>query len=207
MQEALAVFAFWEVNKMGHLFELDISQALAAIEKLKNDLSPEMFNRVMRRTLNEVARRSHTIIDREVRKKYEVKSSWVLSKIGHHKIFDSASGVTCIIPIKGDRGSIGGTFKTLSWKRGTKARAKIVKSNTSEIPAIMPRKTPYTGKPSFQVGSLVFTRKTDARLPIVNVKGLGVPQMPEQRARPEVEAKVSELFEKRFIHNYEQIFG
>lgn len=192
---------------MGRIFELDVSQALAAIAKLKKDLSPEQFNRVMTRTLDEVGRRSHTIIDREVRKKYEVKSSWVLSKIGKHKIYMSGGGVTCIIPIKGDRGSVGGTFKTYSWKRGTKARAKIVKSNTTEIPAVMPNKTPYTGRPSFQVGGLVFTRKTDERLPIVNVKGLGVPQMPEQRARPEVEAKVSKLFEERFIHNYERIFG
>lgn len=219
---------------MGIFWELDISQALDAIEVLKKDLSPEEFKNAMTHTLHDTARRSRTIIDKAVRNKYEVKSKWVLSKIGNYKIREGGNSVMCIIPINSDRGGIGSTFRLmgdpmytnahyalgfigkdkaygrLSGKRAAKAMtitAKIVKEKNSIIPQTMPVKTPYTGRPSFVAKGIAFTRKTDARLPIVPIKGLAVPQMPEQRARPEVEEKICLLMEERFVHYYKLALG
>ena len=51
------------------------------------------------------------------------------------------------------------------------------------------------------------TRKGKDRLPIERVSALALPQMPMNRAEPEVERAALDLLEKRVVHNFSHMFG
>ena len=63
------------------------------------------------------------------------------------------------------------------------------------------------GQPPFMSGGVAFTRKTAARLPIVRVVGLAVPQMPLNRSAEETQDQILDLTARRLEHNFYFMLG
>lgn len=187
---------------------IDTSAVDGTINMMRDALSHEQFEALMYRTLKEVGNRAKVPVARAVQEEYAVKQAWVKGAMGSPRM-SIGDGVQCIIPINGARGSIGGTFKASGGHRGAvgqklKLRARIVKGQSSTLPEKMSHQG---GQPPFMSGGIAFTRKTKARFPIARVVGLGVPQMPINRAKPQVQDEIIKLLEKRAIHNFSHMFG
>lgn len=190
---------------------IDASDLQKKIEICRDALSPKGFERLMTRTFNEVGRRMRTPIAQETVKKYEVTQAWVKSQMGSPRITLGASPMV-MVPLKGHKGSIGGRFKARVRKAGKvrgksvkgKIVANIVKGDQSVLPDTLPNQG---GNPPFMASGVTFTRRGPARLPIVRVKGLAVPQMPLNRAASETQDRILQIAEERLEHNFQYMFG
>ncbi len=184
---------------------VDMSDLQRVIDFLRGIMTQEQFERLLYRTFGEVGRKSKTIIARAVRQEYEAPYGWVQSNIGHYQLsMGGAMPVTCKIPLKGARGVIGPRFKASGGRRGRPLVASIVKGAKSRLPAVMEHQG---GQPPFMNGGVAFTRKTSARLPIVRVVGLAVPQMPLNKSKPETEQQLLDYAGKRLEHNFYFMLG
>lgn len=213
---------------------IDGTEIFALMNRMGASLSQSKFDMLMRRTFNDVGKRSKKIIRTAIMSEYQVKASFVNPAIKSAEITGGGGNITVRIPIIGAKGKIGGTFSAgggfYGWNpppyRNT---ASIVKSGISTLPG---RMSSYGGQPPFRnigerttykknpkrklkkpvvekpggLGGIVFTRKGKARFPIMPVAGLAVPQMPLNRARPETEKQIMDLAEKRTIHYFSRIF-
>lgn len=196
-------------NYGGSGFYIDISQVMATIEMMQRVMTPAQFNEMLRRTFNDAGRKVKTIMRREIPQDYEVSAGWVGSQVGWPK----PRGIGVVIPIKGTRGSIGGRFPVAGQrgrpskkgsKRAVKINTKLLKGTTSTLPSVMQHQG---GNPPFMVGGVAFTRTTKKSHPIAHVVGLGVPQMPLNESRGDVEKAIQEVVEKRLQHHFTQLFG
>jgi len=188
----------------GAYLNVDMSEVQQTINLLRGIMKPEQFERLLHRTFNEVGNRSRTIIAREVVQDYAVTSAWVRSQVGRYSLtMGGVSGVTCTIPIKGHKGTIGGRFRA-AWHRYGDLRANIVNGGTSILPHVMKNQG---GNPPFMAQGVAFTRRTKQRLPIVRVVGLGVPQMPLNRSADRVQDEILDLAGRRLEHNFLYMFG
>lgn len=197
-------------NYGGSVIYVDISDLMDTINMMKAAMSRPAFEEMMRRTFMDAGRKVKTIVRKEVPQDYAVTASWAGSQVGWPKANGGGQiGVT--VPIKGARGSIGGRFKA-SGPRGRPAKgkrakinAKIVKGQTSTMPETMAHQG---GQPPFMVGGVAFTRKYAGKShPIVHVVGLGVPQMPINKSRDDVQKDIKEVVEKRLVHHFGQLFS
>ena len=209
----------FNANYGGSTIYVDISDLMETIEHMKGALSDHAFHEMMRRTFNDAGRKVKTIMRQEVPKDYEVGANWVGSMVQWPK----SRGLGVVVPIKGKRGSIGGRFhatggsfarKGYTTKSGKvvkaarvnkKIRAKIVKGQASAMPDTMDHQG---GQPPFMINGVAFTRKLPNRAyPIVRVVGLGVPQMPINRSREEVQEEIREVISKRLQHHFTILMG
>ena len=198
-------------NYGGSTIYVDITDLADTIAKMKSIMSTSSFEEMMRRTFNDAGRKVKTIIRKEVPKDYEVTAAWAGSMVGWPKSQGGAGQIGVVVPIKGTRGSIGGRYK-VSGARGRpkkgrryKINAKIVKGQTSTMPATMDHQG---GQPPFMANGVAFTRKyAHQPYPIVHVVGLGVPQMPINKSKDDVEKDIKEVVEKRLVHHFGQLFG
>ena len=184
---------------------VDISDLMGTITEMKSCLGGQKFQTMMNRTFRETGAKVKAIVRKEVPKQYEVTAAWAGGAVGSPQM--QKMGV--VIPIRGKRGSIGGTFHAMAWQRGRKVRgrvrAKIVKGNISVLPETMKHQG---GQPPFMAGGVAFTRRFAKKAyPIVHVVGLGVPQMPVNRSRASVEGEIRETLEKRLNHNFTYLFS
>ena len=217
------------IGGYGVTIEIDATDLQQKIAICRDALSRKGFERLMNRTFNEVGRRMRTPIAEETVKKYEVTQAWVKSQMLAPRITLGATP-TCVVPLKGHKGSIGGRFKARARKAGRvrgksvagKIVANIVKGDQSVMPPVMRNQG---GNPPFMLyvqkgvqgakrikpqGSskeVAFTRRSSKRMPIVSVKGLAVPQMPLNRAASETQDRILEMAEKRLDHNFQYMFG
>lgn len=194
-------------NYGGGTIYVDVSHLMDTINMMKNAMSTASFHEMMRRTFNDAGKKVKTIIRKDVPQEYAVTAGWAGSAVGWPKM----SGLGVVVPIKGHRGSLGGTFAASGGRgrpakgRRAKIQAKIVKGQSSTLPATLPHQG---GQPPFMVGGIVFTRKyANKSHPIVHVVGLGVPQMPINRSEAQVQKDISDVVEKRLIHHFGQLFG
>ena len=184
---------------------IDVSYLMETIQKMKNAMLPSSFQEMMRRTFNDAGKKVKTIIRQEVPKEYAVTASWAGSAVG----WPQMQGLGVIIPIKGARGSIGGTFSVLGGRgrprkgRRAKITAKILKGGASTLPNTLPHQG---GNPPFMNGKMAFTRTTRQAYPIARVVGLGVPQMPINRSKAGVEKEIKTVVEKRLLNHFSLLF-
>ena len=143
------------------------------------------------------------MIGREVVQDYAVTQQWVKSQIGSYQLsFGGEFPVTCKIPLKGHKGSIGGRFALSSparSRRQGRVRARIVRAGVSTMPQRMDNQG---GNPPFVANGVAFTRRTKARFPIVRVVGLGVPQMPLNRSAEKVQDALLDYAGQRLEHHF-----
>jgi len=195
---------------MGRGLYIDLSHLTETIGTMKHAMSTTAFEEMMRRTFNDAGKKVKTIVKKEAQKQYQVKQDWVADHIGWPKP-QGAGHIGVVIPIKGTRGSIGGTF-ALKNPPGRPARgkrrkinAKIVKGQTTTLPQTMDHQG---GQPPFVAKGVVFTRKYKGKpKPIVHVVGLGVPQMPINRSEEGVQREIEAVIEKRLNHHFQRLFG
>ena len=187
---------------------IDMSDLRAKIEWAKAVLTKSQFEKLMYRSFGEVGKKAKTMIAKEVVKDYEVTQQWVKSQTGNYQLsFGGGFPVTCKIPLKGSKGSIGGRYKLSSpvrSKKQGKVRAKIVKGGVSTMPDKMENQG---GNAPFVANGIAFTRRTKARLPIVRVVGLGVPQMPLNRSEDKVQSALLKYAGDRLDHHFRRMLN
>lgn len=214
---------------------IDASDLTGLLESMASKLTPGQFDFLMRRSLNEVGKRSKKIIREAIQAEYYASTSWVNSSIHNAQIEGGGGSILCRIPIISEKGGIGGQFGAGGGAYGWnpppyRITAKIVKSGTSTMPPVMSHqggqppfrnigeRTTYKKNPSRKLkkpvieksgkgGSIVFTRAGKSRLPIEKVSGIAVPQMPLNRSRGITESRILALTESRVVHNFSHIFG
>lgn len=197
-------------NYGGATVYVDISHLKGTIDTMKYAMTEKAFHEMMRRTFNDAGKKVRTILKTEVPKDYQVGANWVGEKVGWPKI----NGLSCVVPIRGTRGSDGGRFPV----KGARGRPRkgvkktinvaILRGKTSQLPDSLPNQG---GQPPFIMmnGSkkVVMTRKyANKSLPIVHVVGLGVPQMPINKSEAKVQEEITKVIEKRLVHHYERLF-
>lgn len=191
---------------------IDGSELHDLLRWMSQQLTADKFDLLMKRTLNEVGKRSKKEIRKAVQQEYEAPAGWINQGIRSAIISGGGGNVLCTIPLVSAKGSVGGLFGASGGKRGWKPGkyrvvAKIVKGGASVLPSAM---THQGGQPPFRntaFSGVTFTRAGKDRLPIEKVSALALPQMPMNRARPQTERAIIELAEKRAIHNFSRIFG
>lgn len=197
----------------GAYLNVDMTELQRTIDILRGILTKERFEQLIRRTFNEVGNRSRTLISREIPNDYNVTQAWVRSQIDRARIETGFryNGITCTIPINGHKGTIGGRFAAQGGRLGIPLYSWITREGMSHLPAVMKNQG---GNPPFinpaadaKLHGVAFTRRTKARLPIVRVVGLGVPQMPLNRSADAVQDSLLEYAGQRLEHNFLYMFG
>jgi len=198
--------------------EIDVSELEGLLDQMQNALAPEEFERLMYRTLKEVATRVKADVPREVQEKYLVTTGWIKGGLGAPKLYGSGGEMTAIIPMKGRRGLLGKIFKSSQRFAGKAARGKkrqrtgrvtanILTSGPSELPEKMPESYgPGKNKPFMRKG-MVWTRRTKAPYPLAAVVDVTMPQTVTVQAREGVEEDIRRHAEERLVHNFTFMFG
>lgn len=201
-----------------NFLDVDVSGLESLIREVREMHTKENYELVLIRAIRRTGTRARTIISKEIREDYAVPASWVKSQIGPARTgFGGSFGDTvhCTIPIDGARGKHGSEFKLTTAKgRGRpkntagkryKIYSKVVKGEISELPKVM--KNQGGNPPFIGPNGLVFTRRTKERLPIVRVVGEGVPQMPMNRSRDDIQEDILETLKKRIEHEHNYLLS
>lgn len=190
---------------------IDVSDVTQRFVDLESVLSPKRFQKVIFRTVSDTAKYVKTIVGKETQKQYVTTQKAVKADIGGYTIHQNAAtagsdaAVSCSIPLNGVKGVIGvrykakgGTGKPVKGKRQI-IRASIVRSGQSELPPVMKNQG---GNPPFRSPKtrVVYTRKTEKRLPIVRVVALASPQFPPNRSENDVVDAINQRMLQRFMH-------
>lgn len=199
--------------------KIDVSDAKQKIEQLRFYHTEAEMKKILRRAADRTGRQVRTIMKSEIPKDYAVTPAWVASHVGNPRttIGGGGLGVSCVIPIDGSRGSIGGRFGASGGAHGWntargkryKVNAKILKGKSSTLPSEMSNQG---GNPPFRnlgskLGGVTFTRVTKKRFPIARVVGIGVPQMPMNRSKDDVQEKILETLMKRLEQEHRYIIS
>lgn len=202
--------------------DIDTGRVKAMLDDMKSKLTVEQFDRLMSQSLRDVGKRMKKPIKDESVKYYEITPGFITKAIKPPKLEGGGGQWRCDIPLLGPKGHIGGTFKAEGGHYGWnppkyKITAHIVKGAKSTLPDAMPSQG---GQPPFRnvgkgrgggtarkIGTLAMTRSGGGRFPIQSVSGLAAPQMPMNRARPEIERELLERLEERTTHYFDHLFG
>lgn len=214
----------FNANYGGAIVKLDVSEAVATMNKLATVLAPDKAHELFRRTLTDAGKQVKQIAKQDIPNEYWLKPGYIGSAVKFPQMVGTDS---CKVPIILDRGTIGGTFAasggaykvnatTVHMKDGTtrqrKAhirtraiKAKIVKSGISVLPDQMP--SWQGGQPPFMMGGTVMTRSGASRFPIHGVVGIAVPQPPLNRSEEEMSKHIEEYMLKRLEHHFWYLFS
>ena len=199
---------------IGFSIEINTRECKAMIDHMYYTMKPKQFEHAMYGIYKRTGQHVRAILKKDLPKQYRVKAKEVGVAVKNPQL----RGAGCIIPVRDKRKNIGGSgFKAFggahgweSLRKRYKVRAHIRKGGTSVLPDQMPGPG-YTGNKPFRnlsasgsFGSLTWTRKGDDRLPVLKVSGIGIPQMPMNRSKDDVQADImanlAEQVEKRFMY-------
>lgn len=200
---------------------VDISHLARTVAALKEAHSQKEFELLMYRAFQRTGQHVKTILKTDIPQEYKAKPAWIGQNVGSARTQmggTNGSVVSCTIPLKGARGTMGmGQKFHAAGPRGRRKKAyritaQVVKSENTTLPAKMPAKT-YGGQPPFLTAAgkiqkgIVFTRKTKNRLPIIRVAAIGVPQMPMNRSADDVQDEIADTLFKRMTHEHERLIA
>ena len=214
-------------NYGGAIVNLDVSEAVATMNKLATVLAPNKAHELFRRTLTDAGKQVKKFAKEDIPHEYWLKPDYIGSAVKFPQMVGTDS---CKVPIILDRGTIGGTFAasggaykvnatTVHMKDGTTRqrkkhirtraiKAKIVKSGISILPDRMP--SWQGGQPPFMMKKggkgVVMTRSGAARFPIHSVVGIAVPQPPLNRSEDEMSKHIEDYMLKRLEHHFWVLF-
>lgn len=195
---------------MGVYLDIDASELMDLIDRLRHNLTPERFNQVMYGIFSRTGGHVRRILQSDLPKEYHVKAREVGQAVKRAKV----SGTSCIIPVIGPRKNIGSGFSASggahgwnSLRRKYRVRSRIVRSNVSVLPPVM---SSYGGMPPFRnlgsrLGGLTFTRAGKGRFPIMKVSGIAIPQMPANRSEADVQADIMAYMKERLEHEISRL--
>lgn len=196
--------------------EVDASEVKELVNKAKWIYGVDETSKRLKWAIQDTARRARTITSGEVPNDYNAKKKDVRQVFGRNKFSGGGVNITCTIPLTGSKWTIGGNHVPAKggvpgWEavkyagRGYKITAQILKNESSTLPHTMKN---YGGQPPFintaapKLHGAVFTREGKSRFPIRPVAALGVPQMPPNRSKDNIEDQIGEELlkqvEKRF---------
>lgn len=191
----------------GVYLDIDASDLMDEINRLKAIMTPEQFNRAMYGIFQRTGRHVSTIMKKDLPQEYHVTGGEIGAAVKAPQMSMGGGMVGCSIPIVGKRKNIGTGFSATGYRRGWRAltsgkykvTAKIVKGGASTLPFSMGS---YGGMPPFRnmpskLGKLTFTRAGKPRGPIEKVSGIGVPQMPMNRSQDQVQSDILEYMQQR----------
>ena len=180
---------------------LDASDLNSKLLALKAALQPGKVEVAMHRVMKRIPGRARVILKQDIPIHYFAAPGDIGAAVKAAQI----SGMSCTIPIAQARKSIGGGFGASGGARGWASlhkkysiKARIVKSGSSTLPGKM-----KGGQPPFRnlsCGGLTFTRMSKARLPILKIMGIAIPQMPTNRAEGEVQSDLMEYIMELVDH-------
>lgn len=219
----------------GIYIDIDAGQTKAMLNKMASQLTVGQFDRMMYFSLKDVGTGMKPVLRKETMRYYEVDKDFVDPAIRPPKIEGGGGNWRCDIPLIGPKGHVGGTFKAEGGHYGWhppkyKIKARIVKGSVSTLPDAMPnqggqppwrnvleeRKAGKKGrkrrkmevtKSANKINELAMTRTGSERMPIQSISALAMPQMPMNRARPNVEREVLTRLDKRTTHYFSRLFG
>lgn len=203
--------------------DIDVSSAKKTLDELRRLYTEKQFQRIVYSALKRTGEQTRTAVKRIVQNKYVVKQNDVLKRIGkpNTQFGGAGLGVQCTIPIEGSRLTIGGGFRAKGGKPGWsniasngkgkryKITAKIVKKETSKMPEVMKHQggyPPFINTTAKKLNGVAFTRtgeKTkEGKDAIVKVVGIGIPQMPLNRSKAEIQDFVADKLIERLEHEH-----
>lgn len=212
----------------GRQLEIDVSDARALFEALRGQLTEKQARQMMTRALRRTGSHVKTIVKKEVSEDYVIPQSRVAEAIGRMQFGNNGTDISCAIPIRGHRLSIGGKGKNYSFparggahgwnsmryigKKRYKVKADIIKGEKSELPTEMGNisqmdNAPFRNLSAPKLNNVTFVRKGKSRFPIQKVVGIAVPQMPMNRSREDVQEEISAFLQKRMIAEYNFIIS
>lgn len=200
----------------GIMLEIDATDMQDKITKLQLVFDEKTVDKIMRRVYARAGKTIRKMVKEEIPKEYKVSKTDVGKAIGNARITGGASGASgCIIPVVGPRGIIGNDYKAtggrygwVNHRRKYNVGAKILVSSKSVLPLKL---SSYGGQPPFRntsrvrksrLGDIAFTRLGKARLPIMRVEGIAIPQMPLNRSREAIQESVIDTMAKRIEREY-----
>lgn len=202
-------------SKMAAYLEVDMSDAQELIHALRVVHTRDNFERLMHRVITRTGGKVKRILADEIPQDYEVTKTQVRKAVGAPRMSGGSAG--CTIPINGARLIIGDEFHATGGSHGWntlrrkryKIKAKMVKGATSVLPTEM---THQGGNPPFRnlgskLGGATFTRKGQARTPIVRVAGISIPQMPMNRSKEDVQDEIMKFMIERMEHEHAWLIG
>lgn len=223
-RESLTAFFFThaEVKDVKEWLSIDTSELNKTLKEIGTALRPEQMNIALRHTIQDVGRRVRTLSKKEIRKEYRAKSGRI-DKAIRRPVYSLNGTISCIIPIMDARGTIAtksGAYTAL--KRGP--GAKVVKSANSILPHNRTDMRIHFYIPSGRLNGHVFVRHNDGkkwigkrsekdRIKKTRMRkgslshgvGIGIPQMPMNRAAEGIQNDVAQYAMKRLLHYQEQI--
>lgn len=191
---------------------VDISQLQDRMDYMRVVLGEANFQKVMVRTFKETARHAGKVISQDVRKEYPVKAAWVKGAIQTPRVTIGGEFIaSCTIPMQGVKGLEGpsGTFKLDGRVKKGRIKPILVKRGARNP---LPRRLKNQGNnPPFLTTAkgitAVFTRRTKARLPIVRVGGLSLPQMPMNRSEEQISRDLLKFTQDRLEHQFDYMLS
>lgn len=203
---------------MERIIDIDISSLDGMISAMRKELTDKQMRTMMYRVYKRTGGTVKKILKTEIPREYEVKANYVGSHVGNPVMRSGAGDVGCVIPIRGTRGAIGGTYSASGGRHGWQSlrsgryriKAKIVKGQQSTFPELMGRQgwqPPFRNFSAAKLNNVAYTRIGKNRLPIRRVVGLAVPQMPLNRSREDVQDAIIETMKKNLDHEYKYITG
>lgn len=204
--------------------DIDVSQALTTVNQLGKNMKKENFDKCLEWTIKDTGNRAvKKFIKQEIPQEYAVSGSWVGSKVQSAKYSGGGGSVQCVVPVKGERGTIGGIFsaggggyakgrakkngkalKALKKKKST-ITAQILRGATSVLPGNLPNQG---GNPPFRMPTgPVMTRTQHTAKPIARVVGRAVPQMVDKHFESRIQKPIEDYIVKRFQENAKRFLG
>lgn len=191
----------------GVYLEIDASELTGEIERLRAIMKPEKFEQAMYGIFQRTGGHVKTILKQDLPPYYYVTGGEINDAVRTPRVSTTFGTVGCTIPIVAPRKNIGTGYSATGYRRGWRSvtsgryriKARIVKSGESNLPFSMDAyggMAPFRNMPS-RLGRLAFARKGTPRLPIQRVTGIGIPQMPMNRAQQQTQEDILQYMRQR----------
>lgn len=199
--------------------EVDASDLNRELERLKSVMTQEKFTRAMYGIFQRTGSHVRTILKKDLPVKYNIKSPEVGGAVKSAKVSFGGAGVGCSIPVRASRRHIGGGhgYTARGYRRGWASlksgpypiKVHVYSGSWGTLPE---RLGSYGGYPGFRnvpskLHGIAFTRRSKNRLPIEKVMGIAIPQMPMNKAKPEVQADIKKYMEGRIQARFTALIG
>lgn len=201
--------------------QIDASELSSEIRRLQMAMTPQQFNNAMAGIFRRTGSHVKKIMRTDLPTHYNIPAAEVGRAVGGAKMAGGGiGGVGCTIPVRAARRHIGGGGKGFPAKGGRrgwnslrsgpyKITATIYRGSSSTLPSHMGS---YGGQPPFRnlgssLNGITFTRTGKPRLPIRSVMGIAIPQMPLNKAEPDVQKDIKDYMFKQMEHRLQGLIA
>lgn len=187
---------------------IDALELQTKLEVLKSVMQPKQFESAIYGVFKRTGGHVKTILRKDVPEKYQVKPGEVGEAVKSPQLSSGGNSLGCSIPIRATRRHFGGNhgFPAKGYARGWNSvkrgrypvTVQVIKGQWSVLPYDMDKgaKPPFRNMPS-KLQNVVYYRSAQPRLPINKAVGIGIPQMPMNRAKDDVQKDIADYLQER----------